>query len=96
MDGLGFINLLEDVMLRGNEEEVQLFAGIWRMLWLRRNTMIHEGRFTHPDVLVQMAKTEVAELNMVMDENKHEPGTPEREIVHVWSNYINRKKIEGI
>jgi F420-0:gamma-glutamyl ligase-like protein len=54
--------------------------------------MIHEGRFTHPDVLVQMAKTEVAELNMVMDENKHEPGTPEREIVHVWSNYINRKK----
>jgi hypothetical protein len=28
MDGLGFINLLEDVMLRGNEEEVQLFAGI--------------------------------------------------------------------
>jgi hypothetical protein len=49
MDGPGFINLLEDVMLRGNEEEVHLFAGITRMLWMRRNTMIHEGKFIHPD-----------------------------------------------
>ena len=35
MDGLDFINLLDDVMLRGNVEEVHLFAGITRMLWIR-------------------------------------------------------------
>ena len=52
------------------------------MLWLRRNKMIHEGKFIHPDMLVQMAKTRVTEHNMVMDENKHEPGTLRSEVVH--------------
>jgi hypothetical protein len=65
MDGPSFINLMEGILLRGNEEEVQLFAGISCLLWLHRNDMIHEGRFTHPNVLVQMARKKIADFSKV-------------------------------
>jgi hypothetical protein len=36
-------------------------------------------------MLVQMAKTRGAEYNVVKDENKHDPRTTGRDVVHVWS-----------
>ena len=47
--------------------------------------MIYEGKFTHLDMLVQMVKTRATEYIMVMDENKHDPGTLGSKVVGGWS-----------
>ena len=67
MEGPGFINLFEGVLSHGREEDIQLFAGISRLLWLRRNEFLHEGRFTNPNMLVQTA-------NSVLEFNKAQKG----------------------
>jgi hypothetical protein len=73
MKGSGSINLLEGVLRHGQEEEIQLFTGLMRLLWLRRNELLHEGRFTNPNVLVQMANSKVMEFNKVHEGNATEP-----------------------
>ena len=37
MKGPNFFNIVEETLLQGSEEDIKLFAGITRLLWLRRN-----------------------------------------------------------
>ncbi|XP_059454954.1 uncharacterized protein LOC132185160 [Corylus avellana] len=53
--GPNFFNIVEEVLLNGKEEDIKLFAGLSRQLWLRRNMLLHEGVFIHPNTLVQRA-----------------------------------------
>jgi hypothetical protein len=84
MKGPGFINLLEGVLRHGQEEEIQLFAGLTRLLWLRGNEFLHEGRFTNPNVLVQMANSKVMEFNKLHEGNATEPTLAGRENMQNW------------
>jgi hypothetical protein len=43
-------------------EEIFQFVGIVRRIWLRRNEVVHEGSFLHPNTLVHKAKTTLEEF----------------------------------
>jgi hypothetical protein len=46
-----------------DEEELHLFVGIARQVWLRRNEFVHGGLFTHPTVLVQQTTDAVSNFS---------------------------------
>jgi hypothetical protein len=56
-----FASILDKV-----EEEVQLCAVIARLLWLRRNTVIHGGEMEHPKMLVLHARDQVINFEAAM------------------------------
>jgi hypothetical protein len=67
------------------EEELSLFAGIARRIWVRRNELVHEGKFLHPNKLLQQAQkslVEFMEANVKLqhplsnDEGTHKWTTP--------------------
>ena len=41
LQGSAFIHMVEEVLQNGIEEDIKLFVGLSRQLWLRRNEMIH-------------------------------------------------------
>jgi ribonuclease HI len=53
--GQSFISLVEEISRTGSENDMRLFVGLARQIWLRRNSFVHEGTFTHPDMLVRKA-----------------------------------------
>ncbi|XP_059439185.1 uncharacterized protein LOC132171798 [Corylus avellana] len=63
---------IEEVLLRGREEDIKLFAGLSRQLWLRRNMLLHEGVFIHPNMLVQRVVNGVADFGKAMGREYHE------------------------
>jgi hypothetical protein len=58
-----FFPLVEDVSVHCNQEEIKLFVGIARRLWLRRNDLVHEGSLSHPISLVQRTVTAMEEFS---------------------------------
>ncbi|XP_059446670.1 uncharacterized protein LOC132178237 [Corylus avellana] len=54
-EGPFFLPVVEGMLRVCGQQEFALFAGIARRLWLRRNALIHEGDFLHPNILVQQA-----------------------------------------
>jgi ribonuclease HI len=58
-DGPDFMKVVEGMFERCDENEFQIFVGIARRLWLRRNEVVHGGRFVHPNVVVQQTITAV-------------------------------------
>lgn len=50
--GLDFLQVAEDMLSKCGIDEFQLFVGIARRIWLRRNVVIHEGTFLHPNDVV--------------------------------------------
>jgi ribonuclease HI len=61
-DGPNFMEVVEGIFKKCEEEEINLFVGLARKIWFRRNEVVHGGSFTHPNVLVQQAKEAVAEF----------------------------------
>jgi hypothetical protein len=52
-DSVSFEDLLENIMQQFRRDEVELFVVIARCIWLRRNSLVFEGKLKHPnDVLV--------------------------------------------
>jgi diadenosine tetraphosphatase ApaH/serine/threonine PP2A family protein phosphatase len=65
-EGPSFMQVAELMAKKCDDEEMGLFAGIARRVWLRRNEFVHEGKFTRPSTLVQQAmeaQTEYLEAN---------------------------------
>lgn len=54
-DGPSFRQVTELLTQNCDAEELGLFAGIARRVWLRRNEVVRDGKFTHPSALVQQA-----------------------------------------
>jgi hypothetical protein len=46
--GPNFLQVVEDMFSIYDEEEMRLFAGLARRIWLRRNESIHGGLFSSP------------------------------------------------
>jgi hypothetical protein len=60
--GPDFMEVVEGIFNKCEEEEINLFVGLARKIWFRKNEVVHEGSFTHPNVLAQQAKEVVAEF----------------------------------
>ena len=43
-------------------EEIQQFVGLARLIWFRRNEVVHEGMFTHPSVIMQTTRRAIADF----------------------------------
>jgi hypothetical protein len=55
-EGPAFLQVAEGMMSRCDAREFQLFVGIARRLWLRRNEVIHGGVFSHPNTVFKQAE----------------------------------------
>jgi hypothetical protein len=57
----GFPEILEKLVDRLSEEEMQLAVGVARQIWLRRNSVIFGGDFLSPSALITHAKAQISE-----------------------------------
>jgi ribonuclease HI len=48
-------------------EEMSYFVGLARRNWMRRNEVIHGGRFTHPNRIVSSTEQAIEDFNTAMD-----------------------------
>jgi hypothetical protein len=55
VDNHSFLQVVEGMFEDCDSHEIQLFVGVARHLWLRRNALIHEGIFVSPAVLMKQA-----------------------------------------
>jgi hypothetical protein len=69
--GLNFLKIVSEVFEKCNAEEIQLFVGIARKIWLRRNDVVHGNSFTHPTILVLCARKNLADF---LQATKHGTG----------------------
>ncbi|XP_059441935.1 uncharacterized protein LOC132174268 [Corylus avellana] len=53
--GPGFLQVVEGLFSKCDQQEMALFAGLARRIWLRRNDVLHGGSFSHPNVIMQLA-----------------------------------------
>jgi hypothetical protein len=54
-EGPNFIRVVEGMFNKCDQAEFTLFVGIARRIWLRRNEVIHDGKFAHPNLIVHQA-----------------------------------------
>jgi hypothetical protein len=68
-------NLLRKRVVRWKcgENDFHLFAEITRKLWLRRNSCIYEGSFTHHDGIAREAERAVNEFDRSSKQNGGPP-----------------------
>ena len=69
---LDFFRIDEGMERRCTVEEFQSFVVVARRIWLRRNTLIHEGTFSHPNAIVVQATTALKEYHYAQMEPKVE------------------------
>jgi hypothetical protein len=65
-DGPSFEQVVEEIFKRCDEEEIRLFVGIARRVWLQRNDVVHGGPFLHPTVFVQQANDALSDFSTTM------------------------------
>ena len=65
-DGPSFGGVVEEIFKRCDEEEIHLFAGTARRVWLWRNDVVHRGPFLNPMVLVQQANDALSDFSAAM------------------------------
>jgi hypothetical protein len=58
-----FIKVAEGMLMKCDPEEFQLFVGIARRIWLRRNSLIHEEIFAHPNEILHSATTTLSDFH---------------------------------
>ena len=51
------------MLIKCDPQEFQLFVGIARRIWLRRNSLIHEGIFAHPNEIIHSANTALSDFH---------------------------------
>jgi ribonuclease HI len=77
--GLEFLQVVEDVFTKCSLEDIDQFAGIARRIWLRRNRVVHEGTFSHPNSLVQQARQASEDFQLAQctrESQQPSPGDP--------------------
>jgi hypothetical protein len=55
--------VVEEIFLTCDLQEIKQFAGMAQRLWLRRNELLHDGQFRHPNVLVQQTVTTIEDFD---------------------------------
>ena len=56
---LNFLQLAEKMLGRCTIKEFIHFVGTARRIWLRRNEVVHGGRFWHPGEIIQQVQTSI-------------------------------------
>jgi ribonuclease HI/ribosomal protein L37AE/L43A len=69
---LEFLRIAEGMERRCTVEEFQNFVVVARRIWLRRNKLIHEGTFSHPNAIIGQATTALKEYHHAQMESKAE------------------------
>jgi hypothetical protein len=85
--GMSFMQLLEWVFERCDQEEMQHFAGVARRLWLRRNDFIHEGELLHPRILMQQMEKAVSEFSLANVRDTQTQSSRVEDVPFHWSHY---------
>jgi ribonuclease HI len=81
---LDFTQIVTIVFEKCSTEESQLFVGIARKIWMRRNDVIHGNSFAHPTTLVQCARRNLEEFFQASEDNPVGSPTGRDESVRRW------------
>jgi hypothetical protein len=63
--GPSFMQVVEGIFQRGENDDIRLFVGVARRVWLRRNEFIHDGFFANPDRVMQGACPVMEEFQLI-------------------------------
>ena len=72
--GPNFSQVVEGVFDSCGREDIALFVGLARHIWLRRNDVIHGGKFVHPGKIIlqtRKATTEFQQAQVVGEVEQH-------------------------
>lgn len=58
---------MEGLFQRCSQEDMELFAGIARRIWLRRNDILHGGFFSSPQAIITHAKNGLSEFQAIQE-----------------------------
>jgi ribonuclease HI len=83
-EGSTFLQVVEEMYEKCDVGDFCLFVSIARRIWLRRNGLIHEGTFEHPDFLVKQAHQEMEVLRNLMDEERRKKEPPDDPPNSTW------------
>jgi ribonuclease HI len=65
--GPSFLEMVEELFRKSFQEEMAIFVGIARRIWMRRNDVVYGGNFTHPTTIVHMVSRAVEEFREAQD-----------------------------
>jgi hypothetical protein len=68
--GPDFKQMVDGLIRSCSVEDMVLFVGLARRIWMRRNEVIHGGSFTHPDRIVSLTKQAIEDFNLAMDRGR--------------------------
>ena len=68
-DGSCFLEIVEEFFQKRSIEDMRLFIGLARRLWLRRNVVVHGGSFVPPVVIFNQATRALDEFAEVQAES---------------------------
>jgi hypothetical protein len=71
-----FLKLVENLTAVISKEDLGLFAVTAKGIWQRRNTFIHEGRFVHPNKIVNSARETYSLYQRAQRKNDDEKAVP--------------------
>jgi hypothetical protein len=75
--GPNFLQVVEDMFSTCDEEEMRLFVGLARRIWLRRNESVHGGVFSSPKEILLKTQGAILEFQAA-HEKKVTPGNNEK------------------
>jgi ribonuclease HI len=81
---LSFLNLIEELMDRCDSEEIELGVVLTRKIWLRRNSVVYGGFFTHLVQLFKEAKVSVEEFHRFNDKENRGIVLQENLSLPIW------------
>jgi hypothetical protein len=73
---INFTHWFEYMMGRCSLEELEILAMVAQTRWFRRNVVIHEGIFTHPNQVFREALTQVEDFRRFNAPKQKEPMLP--------------------
>jgi ribonuclease HI len=74
-DGSELLQVVEDMFQKCDQAKFAKFVRIMRRIWLRRNELIHDGVFLHPNRIVVQAAQAVERYQHLLAERNPRPAT---------------------
>jgi hypothetical protein len=82
--GLGFMQVVEGLFNKCNQEEMVQFACLASQIWLQRNDVIHGGILSHPNTILQNTIRSVQEFTLAQTRGEQFAYQREFPFVQVW------------
>jgi hypothetical protein len=83
-DGSNFLRVVENMFQKCDQAEFAKFVCIMRRIWLRRNEVIHDDVFLHPNRLVVQAVQAVERYQQILTERNPKPAINEEALPSHW------------